>query len=202
MKKFVSVMMALAMVLSLAACGSNAAPESTEAVPASALEILENTWAKFPEEERFFVYGGAYETHAEILNNLKEGEMYTPASQPENYDMAYAESLSYTMYIPAESIALIEEAATMTHAQNANTFTSGVFRLSADADVKALGDTMKDALMNNMWFCGTPEQLIIATIADQYMLIAFGGNDAMNPFVTHFTEAYPAAQILHNEPIV
>lgn len=199
MKKIVSVMMALAMLLSLTACGGNAAQETVGVeTPASALEVLENTWAKFPEEEKFAIYGGSMETHnAKML----EDEFYLPASQPETYDMAYAEGLSYSLYIPAESVASVEEAATMTHMMNANTFSAGVIRLSADADVKALGDTMKDVLMNNMWICGTPEQLLIAVFGGNYMLISFGVNDAMNPFVTHFTEAYPAAQILYNEPI-
>ena len=52
MKKFVSMIMALAMVLSLAACGANggsetAAPETTAPVVKveSALEVLETIWA-------------------------------------------------------------------------------------------------------------------------------------------------------------
>lgn len=206
MKKFVSVMMALAMLLSLTACGGNSAAETTVPTetagveaPASALEILENTWANFPEEEKFAIYGGSFETHAA---KMAEDETYQPASHPESYDMAYAEGLSYSLYIPVETVASVEEAATMTHMMNANTFSAGVVRLNADTDVKALGDTMKDVLMNNMWICGQPEQLLIAVVGGNYMLIGFGVNDAMNPFVTHFTEAYPAAEILYNEPMV
>ena len=205
MKKMLSVFLALTMMLSLAACGGNSAPEtettepsaSVEA-PASALEILENTWANFSEEEKFAIYGGAFETH---VAKMSEDEAYQPASQPENYDMAYAQGLSYGLYIPVESVASVEEAATMTHMMNANTFSAGVIRLSADTDVQALGDTMKDVLMNNMWLCGAPEQLLIAVVGSDYMVIGFGVNDAMNSFVTHFAEAYPAAQILYNEPI-
>ena len=51
MKKVLSVLLALTMVLSLAACGKKAAEETTEAAeaPATAVEILEKTWAEYSE---------------------------------------------------------------------------------------------------------------------------------------------------------
>lgn len=205
MKKLISMILTLAMMLSLAACGGSTPAETTAPtedaavqVPASALEVMENIWANFPEEEQFAIFGGSFETHAA---KMAEDESYMPANQPENFDLAYAEGLSGSLYIPADKIADIAEAATMTHMMNANTFTAGAIRLNADADLKALGDTMRDVLANNMWICGMPEQMLIAVVADTYLVIGFGVNDAMNPFVAHFGEAYPEAEILYNEPI-
>ena len=89
----------------------------------------------------------------------------------------------------------------MIHMMNANTFTCGAVRLVEGADVEAFANTMRDAIQNNQWMCGFPETLTIAVIDGEYVLIAFGVNDAMNPFMTHFAEAYAEAEILFNEAV-
>ena len=97
MKKFVSVVMVLAMMLTLlAGCGGNAdTPATTEApaaeVPATAVEILEKVWAEYGDDEKFPIIGG----------NIEAGVMDAPA----NYDMAYAENMTFNLLIPAEQIA-------------------------------------------------------------------------------------------------
>ena len=194
MKKFVSMIMALAMVLSLAACGANggsetAAPETTAPVVKveSALEVLETIWANYGEDEKFAIIGGNPEA------------MYMDG--PGNWDMTYAETMSYNLLVPADQLASVAEAASMIHMMNANTFTCGVFKLTEGTDVKAFADTMEAAVQGNMWMCGFPETLVIAVVGGEYVLMAFGINDAMNPFQTHLAEAYADAEILYNEPI-
>ena len=88
----------------------------------------------------------------------------------------------------------------MIHMMNANTFTCGVVHLTEGTDVAAFANTMRDAVQGNQWMCGFPETLVIASIGN-YVLVAFGINDAMNPFQTHFAEAYPNANVLFNEAI-
>ena len=189
MKKFVSMILALTMMLSLAACGGNGAAETT--APAtqigSALEILENIWAKYGEDEKFAIIGGNMEAPVD--------------GAPGNYDMAYAENLSWNLLVPADQLGSIDEAATMIHMMNANTFTAGVVHLTEGTDAAAFAQTMRDAVQGNQWMCGFPETLVIASFGGEYVLIAFGINDAMNPFQTHFGEAYPNAEILFNEAI-
>ena len=46
-----------------------------------------------------------------------------------------------------------------------------------------------------------PESLLIATIADEYVLVAWGVNDAMGPFETKLVSAYPAAALVVDEAI-
>ena len=55
--------------------------------------------------------------------------------------------------------------------------------------------------MNNQWMCGFPDTLLVQDIAGAYVLVAFGVNDAMNPFMRHLQEAYPEAQTLVKESI-
>ena len=194
MKKFTAIVLAAVLALSvLAGCGGNAAPETTEAtapavvVPGSALEILENVWGKYADEEKFPIFGGNME--ANIMD------------APGNFDMTYAENMTWNLLVPAEQLSNVTEAASMIHMMNANTFTCGVFRLAEGVSAGDFGAAMRSAVQGNQWMCGFPETLVITNIADAYVLVAFGVNDAMNPFQTHLAEAYPEAQNLYNESI-
>ena len=194
MKKIISLVLACVMLLSLAACGtekpSETTPATTEA-PAvtveSSLAVLEFIWALYGEEEKFAVIGGNMESPVD--------------GAPGNYDMAYAENLTWNLLIPEDQIANIDQAASMIHMMNANTFTCGVVHLVEGTDAAAFAQVMRDAIQGNMWMCGFPETLTVAVIGGEYVLIAFGVNDAMNPFMTHFGEAFPGAEVLFNEAI-
>lgn len=214
MKKMITCTLIAALMLSLfagcASSGNNSetTPFQTETIPyqtapvlggetepatqpsgdvqASAVTVLENIWAKYGDDEKFAVIGGNME-------NPVDGA-------PGNYDMAYAENLSYNLLIPAEQLTSVDEAATMIHMMNANTFTGGVVHLAEGTDVAAFASAMRDAIQGNQWMCGFPETLVIASIGD-YVLIAFGVNDAMTPFQTHLAEAYPDANVLYNEAV-
>ena len=190
MKKFISVLLALTIMLSLAACDSKTAEETNpvQEVPATAVEILEKTWAEYAESEKFAIIGG----------NAEAGIMDTPA----NYDMEYAENMTYSLLVPADQIGNVAEAASMIHMMNANSFTCGVFRLAEGVSTADFAAAMEAAVQGNMWMCGFPETLLIKDIAGTYVLVAFGLNDAMTPFEKHLSEVYPNAETLYNEPIV
>ena len=204
MKKLIALLMALTMVAMMAACtnGNTETPatdatnavdttEGTEAVTApavnSALEVLETIWNAYGEDEKFAVIGGNME-------NAVDGA-------PGNYNMAYAENLTYNLIVPAELIPAVDEAASMIHMMNANTFTSGVLHLVDGTNVTEFADAMYNAISTNPWMCGFPEHMVIAVIDGSYVLIAFGVNDAMTPFQTHLSEVYPEANIVYNEAL-
>ena len=190
MKKIVSVVLALTLALSLAACGGKKAEVTTppvQEVPASAVEILEKTWAEYAESEKFAIVGG----------NVEAGIMDAPA----NYDMAYAENMTYSLLVPTDQIPNVAEAASMIHMMNANTFTCGVFRMAEGASVGDFAAAMEAAIQGNMWMCGFPESLLIKDIAGEYVLVAFGLNDTMTTFENRLNENYPDAEVLYSEPI-
>ena len=56
-------------------------------------------------------------------------------------------------------------------------------------------------LMPIMGNLGYVLYVAVAVIGGEYVLIAFGVNDAMNPFMTHFGEAFADAEILFNEAV-
>lgn len=190
MKKLLSVILALVMVFALAACGSNAAEETTgvpaQEMPASALEVLETIWADYAEEEKFPIIGGS---------------MAAPVDgAPGNYDIT-DENIIYNLLIPAEQLANVTEAASMIHMMNANTFTCGVFKLADGVKAADFGAAMKDAVMNNQWMCGFPDRLLVSAFGDTYVLVAFGVNDAMDPFQQHFEAVYPGFETIASETI-
>ena len=139
MKKIVSIILALTMAFAMTACGGNAAEETTvpaQQMPGSALEILENIWADYAEEEKFAVIGGG---------------MGAPVDgAPGSYDIA-DENITYNLLIPAEQLANVTEAASMIHMMNPNTFTGAVYKLAEGVSAADFGNAMKEAILGNQW---------------------------------------------------
>ena len=216
MKKIISLALAGVMALSLVACGTEkpaetnapettpiettlpmetTAPEAETTVPETeapaastgSLAVLESVWNLYGEDEKFAVIGGNMESPVD--------------GAPGNYDMAYAENLTWNLLVPADQLANIDQAATMIHMMNANTFTCGVVHLTEGADAAAFAQAMRDAIQGNQWMCGFPETLVIAVVDGEYVLVTFGLNDAVLPFMNHFSEVYVDAEILFNEAI-
>ena len=195
MKKIVSLLLVFVMVAAMfAGCATKPAETTTEAttepaieVPASSLEILETIWALYGEDEMFFAMGGDF-------NNPVD-------NAPGNYSLEDVEMFSYQLYVPAEQVASVDEAASLIHAMNTNTFTCGAFHMAEGADVNAFATAIRDNVQSAQWMCGFPEKLIVAVIGGEYVLMAFGINDAMNPFAEKLTAAYPDAVIAYSEEI-
>ena len=190
MKKILSVVLVLTMALSLAACGGNSAEETTgvpaQEMPASALEVLETIWADYAEDEKFAVIGGSMDAPVD--------------GAPGSYDIT-DENISFNLLIPAEQLTNVTEAASMIHMMNANTFTCAAYRLADGVSAADFGAAMQEAVQGNMWMCGFPETLLIRSFGDSYVVVAFGVNDAMTPFETHFSAVYPGFETLVSEPI-
>lgn len=194
MKKIFAIVMAAAMALSmLAGCGSEKPQETTvpttapAEVAASPLELLETVWGLYTEEERFPSTGG------EISETLTEGPgAYTQLT----------EDNSYVLLVPADQLGNVKEAASLMHMMNSNTFTCGAYRLSDGVSGESFGEAMKDAIQNNQWMCGFPDKLLIESVGDSFLVVAFGHEEIMDTFKTHLEEAYPMSQVLAEEPII
>ncbi len=191
MKKIFSAILALTLVLGLAACGgSTEKPAETTAPvvsgPASALEVLENTWAGYAEDEKFPIIGGS---------------MAAPVDgAPGSFDIA-DENITFSLLIPAEQLTNVTEAASMIHMMNANTFTGSAFKLAQGVAAADFAAAMKDAIVNNQWMCGFPEELVIVSVGD-VVVINFGAADLIEVFQTNLKEAYATAETLVDEPLM
>lgn len=192
MKKLIALTMALVMLCALAACGGKTEPPATEApteppvvLPASALEIMENTWALFGDDEKFPSYGGD-------MDNMVDGA-------PGVVDPANTDTLCYQLLIPEDQVQNVDDAASLNHGMLSNNFTGGAFHVTSDA--AAFADAMVEVLKNNHWLCGAPQSMLVATIGSEYVVMAYGNEYSMPAFLAHFQEAYPDAVIVNNDPI-
>lgn len=187
MKKLIAFALCLVMVMAMfAGCGKEEAPAAEVEVPGSALEILENIWALYGENDKFPVMGGD-------VNNMVDGA-------PGAYDVSDTEMLSYQLLVPADQAANITDAASLIHGMMVNNFTCGVFRVGEAKNEFA--DAIYDSVKNNQWMCGFPDSVLVCVIGGEYVLMAFGISDAMGPFEAKLLEAYPDARIVYNEAVV
>ena len=212
MKKILTLALAAVMALSLVACGGNnnetTAPETTVPAVETTAPVTETT---APETETTAPVtadaNGATTVLQNIWNNVEEKWAIIGGSDaenpvwdaPGNYDLA-SENLPYQLLVPAEELGNIDEAASLFHGMMLNNFTCGVFHVTGDAQTFA--DAMVESIQNNQWMCGMPETMLVAVVGGEYVVMAFGINDAMNPFIAKMTEAYPAAVTVANEAIV
>ena len=92
MKKITAMLLVLVMALSLAACNTTpnnpeTTTEPTVAGPASALEVLQNIWGLYTDENKFFAMGGDFNAPVD--------------GAPGAVDLTNADFLTYNLLVPA-----------------------------------------------------------------------------------------------------
>ena len=190
MKKLFSLLLAAAMILSLAACGSkNDAGTGDENQPASALDLLNTVWAQYGDDDKFPAAGG----------DMSDGNMVEDA--PGSFSVSDGDMLDYSLGYPAGDAGKLADAASLTHMMNANTFTAGAFHLSDSADMDTVVSDLKDNIMSRQWMCGFPDKLVIVTCGD-YIVSCFGAEDLVDQFRDTVTAAFSGASVACDEPIV
>lgn len=182
MKKITALFLCMITLISLCACGKPAV--KLEGVEAPA-DILTTVWNSYAEEEKFYAMGGD-------MNNIVD-------NAPGAFDVADTESLAAQLVCPQDAAAMIDGAASLTHAMNANTFTGAAYHVADPGDLDAFVAAMKDGIEGNQWMCGFPEKLLIATLGEDYAVVAFGAADIIDNFHAKLTAAYPDAVIAVNE---
>lgn len=200
MKKLLAIVLAAVMVLSLAACGKtddngsqadnsnisgteNKAPAATDS-----LDLLNKIWATYAEDEKFAAAGGdGTEEHA-------------ATDAPGIYSVEDAAGLDSMAGFPEASIAKIDNAATLLHMMNANTFTGGAYHVKDSADMATLSEELKTNILSRRWMCGFPEKLVIFNI-DDYIISAFGNGEIIELFKSKTTAVYDSAKIYCEEII-
>lgn len=194
MKKRVVLLICGMMILSLFGCGKKEdvtetpAPEAATVDVADATELLTNVWGTYTEAELFPIGGGDYEN--------------VVMDAPGKYDVSKAEEMDSVLGLPQSSAAMIDDAASMMHMMNANTFTCGAYHLTDASKQQAFADALKENIMNRQWMCGFPDTLLIASVGDEYVVSAFGNAEIMETFKTKLTAQYEAAEVMYEESLV
>ena len=191
MKKLFSLLLAAAMILSLAACGSKADDNNggDTAQPADALALLNTVWSSYAEDDKFAVSGG----------DMNEENMVDDA--PGNFSVADGDTLDYMLGYPAADVDKLTDAASLIHMMNANTFTAGAFHIANAPDVDAVVSDLKDNIMNRQWMCGFPDKLVILTMGD-FVVSCFGAEELVDQFRDTLTTVYGEASVVCDEPLL
>ena len=187
MKKIVSLVLAALLVLSLAACGSkDNASDGNPVWPTSALNILETVWNTYGEDEKFAVAGGDF------------SEANAREDAPGVFDLKDRALADSELGLP--ETAEVDEAASLVHMMNANTFTCGALRVKNGDDAAKLAEDLRDAIQNKQWMCGFPDKLVIATLGN-YVVSVYGDEELVNTFRDKLQAAYSDAAIAYDEMI-
>ena len=186
-KRILFAVVAVILVVALAACTGNTGKDENKVQIESSVALLNSVWDTYAEEEKFFVMGGDFSNPVDNAAGA--------------FNLTDVENATATLHIAEDALALVDEAGTMIHGMNANTFSAGAFSFADAETTTAMVDVIKEAISGTHWMCGFPETLVIQNIADTYVLVAFGVNDAMNPFFTKLATAFPGATTLVDEAI-
>ena len=197
MKKIVTLLLVVAMLLTLVACGNGsmdttANGEETTASQAveskDPLTVLQTVWASYGDDEKFAVAGGDM------------SEENSKMDEPGVFSLENKEELDATLGLSAEAAEKVDSAASLVHMMNANTFTCGAFKVKNAEDVASLAEQLKDNILKRQWMCGFPDKLVVASV-DDVVLAFFGKNDNIDTFKAKLTAAYASAEVISESPI-
>lgn len=195
MKKILTLTIAAVLVFSLVSCAKKDKEDVTTGTsaadvqkngPKSALEILETVWKKYSADDKFAAMGGSEK-------NMKE-------DAPGKFDLGDSEALDFELGFPKAEVGKLDDAASLLHMLNQNTFTCGVYHVKNSADVEALAAKIKDNILARNWMCGFPEKLVIMTVGD-YVVSVFGAAELISTFTAKLTDSYGSVRHLFDVPI-
>ena len=199
MKKKIAVLMCTVLMMTMIGCGNsndasgengNVAEDnaSVETVAvADSVELLTNVWSTYEEADKFPIGGGDYENM--VMDTVGA------------FDVTKTEDLDSLLGMPADGATMIDDAASMMHMMNANTFTAGAYHLTDASNQQSLADLLKDNIMNRQWMCGFPDTLLIASVGGEYMVSAFGNAEIMETFKTKLQEQYEVTEVIYEESL-
>ena len=173
MKKMISLVLAAVLALSLAACGKDNASDGGPVKATSALDLLETVWNSYGEDEKFPTVGGAF-SDADVKENA-----------PGAYDITDRAEADRVLGLP--ETALVDQAASLVHMMNQNTFTAAAYHATDDPD--ALAQQLRDNIQQRQWMCGFPDKLAVAVVGD-YVTAVYGAEDLVDGFMNHLTGIY------------
>lgn len=192
MKKVAILLLSAMMILMISGCGgkqndSQGGQETGESQYAEALDVLNAVVMAYGEDELFSMYGG----------NQENAVMDAPGK----FDISKTEELENVYGFPSSLSSDIEDAATMVHMMNANTFTGAVYRLKEGTDLNAFADSLKSSILARQWICGQPDSLVIINVDGRYVITAFGIAENMENLKTNAQAALSGAQVIVDAPI-
>ena len=174
MKKFVAIVLALSLVLSLAACGGKK-PQETEAPALKVEGTMEELLNKTIEQRPVEFMGGVIPVD---LTDSSEDGLWALKS-----------------YTGLDDAAKITEAAAFEPMMGSMAFSMVMVRTAEGADVKAVAEGMKTGIDPRKWICVEADDLQVASFGDVVMLIMVDSTSGLTSqaFVDAFAQVCGSA---------
>jgi len=193
MKKAKMLLLAAIMIVAVTGCGGKQEGNGEgsgggESKYAQSVEVLNEVVKVYGEDELFAMYGG----------NQENAVMDAPGS----FDISKTQELEYTLGFPLDQLDKVEDAASMVHMMNANTFTGAVYHLKEGEDMDAFAEAVKSCILAKQWVCGQPETLVVINVDGRYVITAYGVAELIEVFKGHALSALEGAQVITEAPIV
>lgn len=201
MKKTISILLVMIMSFAVAVftgCSNredgtddtgNTGDTSQSAAPEieSAVAFYTEVWAAFGEEQKFPCAGGDMEHSTEGPGQFLLTE--------DN-----ADSFKQLLHVTDELYDMLEDdAATLQHMMNTNTFSSAVVRLKDPAKASGFAEAYKTSVQGQQWMCGFPDKVVVISVGD-YVVMAYGLEENINNLVAACSEVEPQSTVLVDAP--
>ena len=157
MKKFVSIVLALSLVLSLAACGSKKVEETEPALAVTG--TMEELLNKTIEERPVEFMGGVIPV--DLTDSTEEGLW------------------ALKSYTGLEDASLISEAAAFEPMMGSMAFSMVLVRVAEGAGSKSVAEAMKSGIDTRKWICVEADDLKVAGFGDVVMLIMVNSDSGL-----------------------
>ena len=184
MKRTLSLMLALVMAVSLMACGKKDDGKNNADAPADSLALLTKVWDSYTDDEKFPAAGCDY------------SEANSKEDAPGVYDLTDRAAVDSALGLP--ETAKVDQAASLVHMMNQNTFTAAAYHCTDDAD--ALATALRDNIQQRQWMCGFPDKVAVAVVGE-YVVSVFGAEDLVNTFMSHLNGIF-GVQPVYDEAIL
>ena len=185
MKKLIAMLLALAMVFAMTACGATenketepvteATTEATEIVTEEVTEeATEEVTEEFVEDEEFVIEMSALEA---LLNQIVDANPVEFMGGTIPVDLADADSVKYfTGLDSAESIA---DAAVFEPMMGSIAFSMVAVQVAEGADAEAVAEAMKNGIDTRKWICVEANDLMVVTADDVVLLVMVDSNNGL-----------------------
>ncbi len=183
MKKILSCVLALVMLFAFTACGGAQKLEGVEAP----VDVLNTVWNSYGETDKFFAMGGDY---TNMVDNA-----------PGAVDITDTDTMQALFACPADAVAMVDGAASLLHAMNANNFTAVAYHLADGVKADDFVAAAKAGVEAQQWLCGAPEQLSIAPLSTEYVVVAYGAADLVAAFEGYLSASFASTVFTVQQPL-
>ena len=177
MKKLIAMLLALAMVFAMTACG---ATENKETEPAAEVtteateEVTEEVTEEIAEGEEPVMELSAMET---LLNQIVEINPVEFMGMAAPVDLTDADALFY--YTGLTSAESVKEAAVYEPMIGSIAFSMVAVQVAEGADAEAVAEAMKNGIDTRKWVCVEANDLMVATSGDIALLVMVDSNNGL-----------------------